>query len=229
VWKYFYTFLKISGMQYQPVINYGSNMPAVRIVIPLIAGIYAGFHWPEVFLFRPEVLLGISIILWSLFLIRFKSMQLVWLQGAAMLTWLILAGGFLMQSKITSYAAPDLQAGQRYHLTGLIDREPVTTRNGFRLKVKILELQSDQQIWRKPFYAWVYPSDISSVHTMVHGDTIRLNAGSQPMSPAMNPGDFDFQRWSALQGVQAAFRQNRNDTLHFSAGGNQWSFIRRHC
>ncbi len=215
-------------MRPEPIVNFGYPMPAVRILVPMVAGMFAGWYW-EVCPFT-LIVFGGSMVVFSLPLVSLTRGKLnaAWVQGLTLLVCIALAGMLMMRLAVEQIGTPPLEKFDSCELTGVVIREPIMSTQGYRLKIRVLDVRNEEgEPLNAGFMAWWYAPALPEVSRLLHGDTLITQSVFFPLEQPSNPSTFDFQAWSKLQGVSGVFRYSEQFSLNIAPSSRSFSPIRK--
>lgn len=181
-----------------------ARVPALRILIPMIAGIIAGEY---VTIPETVVYISVGILLLPLIVLRlvpiYVRYRLQFIRG--ILVWLLIffAGGMLIQTaKVTSkesWYGHEYQEGQKLLLR---IEEPFARRaKSIKTKAIIVGRWHDKQFKRATGSVWFYSAPGAIPEDYPVGNYVITSQALQPVKNSGNPGGFDYAAYSRRQGV----------------------------
>lgn len=180
---------------------YKHEIPFVRLLIPLLAGIVSGWLFPQQLLLTvSQLTLATILILFLLALLFYKRLyKQVWIIGSMIHIFLFAAGYFLCTKNNYDFSyfttKPDAWVLK-------IASEPQVHSSTIRFKATVI-----QAFKNNTFYATrgkimvTLKTDSSLIRELEYGHIILTPTKFSTLTPAFNPGEFDFKNYLATQGI----------------------------
>jgi competence protein ComEC len=202
-----------------------SNIPLVRLVIPLIAGIVI-FIKMEHQLNVITIGVLLIIILMTGFINRFflqRHYHLRWVFGFNVMLALILAGYLLAQfqdqkTKPQHFGNIEIENS----LIRLRISEPVSEKtNSYQVVGKVTHIMTDSLVIETKGGILLYLEKDSDAVNLKYGDVILLSNNIQEIQPPKNPDAFNYKKFLSRQGIyHQAYRRTGNWHKSDSWDGN---------
>lgn len=187
------------------MIFHWDEIPIIRILIPLIVGIFIAV---QIHLAVPSLLLPIALLIVFLMGINLSKFHTTfyrqrWLFGALMFVLFTLIGYELTYQKTDILKADHFS----HHLSDStftvfkIEEPLVEKANSYKAEVSILEVWNADSVQQTKGKAIVYFQKDSVLQKLKYGDIVLTGASFQAINPPKNPHEFDYRRYLQLQNI----------------------------
>lgn len=187
----------------------------VRVLIPLICGIWVTYYLPSVHLLNGFVVAA-ELLLTLLFIINiaYKSRKAYRFKGytAVLIFSFFFAFGGCLCLWHNQKLQPDYFGTQKYPVLKVwVNNEPEQSADILRFKTQVVQAYRDDKTFRVSGQL-LLALKLDTIHPikLKYGDELLINANYLPVEPPYNPAEFDFKAWLASQNVydQAFINQN---------------------
>ncbi len=203
-----------------------SKRPAVRVVLLFISGIlFSTFIRPSSAAVYCSVIgcaIGIAILV-------SRHGSALWisslLHGLLLLLGLLL--GLLRRTEIENDILSPKSFGERILVEGSIESEPVGKGTRSEMVLRTFLIRSDSTKVRAKRRILVYvvrKAHWSDPDSLVIGDHVRISGYLESLPGARNPGEFDYGRYLALNGIQGFVTVRDTNSIYLLSRSGTFSF-----
>lgn len=180
------------------------NIPLLRLLLPLIAGILIGWyaHLP----WQAAVAVGATGIISfgaSAILSLKNKYRYAWLGGAG--SALLLGGLGMLLTWLHQAPHRGNWFGHRLAASEVVElvllEPPVEKRNTVKATARVAALYGRRQKWNTSGRVIVYFQKHTSLQQLQYGSVIRTRLHPSPITNAGNPGGFDYKRYALFNGI----------------------------
>ncbi|MEO5591321.1 MAG: ComEC/Rec2 family competence protein [Chitinophagaceae bacterium] len=199
--------------------------PFLRLIIPLIAGILLQWYCSAPVLFT-WIIIFTSIAGLIVFNIRLSFIQykLSWINGVFINSLFLAVGMLITWQKDISHDQQWLNNYYRAnnYITATL-KEPLSEKtNSFKANASVDQLVQGDRIQPVKGNIIIYFKKDSSVKHLAYGSQIIFNKSLQPIKNSGNPGSFNYERYTAFQGIYQQAYLNPGEYVLLPAKNKSW-------
>ena len=179
---------------------YKGELPFIRLLIPLIAGILAGFYFAHPFILHWRLLLSLLIpFLFFLLLILYKRMALYrsgWIFGLFIHAYLLITAYGLTVYVSGRFDEAHYSSSRSEALFIKVNNEPKLSNGILRLEARVFSTYFHNKIQiRRGKLLLAIKDDSSGPFQPNYGDMLLIPAVYNVIDPPFNPGEFDYRTY----------------------------------
>lgn len=207
------------------------EIPFVRLLIPLIAGIGLSWYWPDELVYRLSfIFLALAMILFCVLMLRYKSHRIYrkrWLAGILVHFIILLSAYNLTYYKALKFNADFFANMAAEALVVRVSNEPQVSGQILRFETRVEQNVSSGAIVRSSGKLLVaMQTDAGHPNKLNFGDRIIIPSRYTEIEPPYNPGEFNYKKYLASRQLyhQAFLNQAEVRVMDYQNGQQVFSF-----
>ncbi len=202
---------------------YKGEIPFVRLIIPLIAGLSLGYIFIHEMAFNLAILLAfVSLLVFAVLTVTYRKFSLYrirWLAGLLLHFFIFLAGYWLIVSSSERLDKTHYSLHKADVLIAMIKSEPKNSGNILRFES---EIKGNYYLDKKSISAgkMIVSVQTDSMKTLdlKYGDVLLIPASYKPVDPPFNPGEFDYRSYLADRQIYYQSFLNQHQVYIINSG-----------